>query len=59
MFVGTIGLFFTAYLIFARVAPVVAIAEVKAILKTFGDQYIGQNAKPHHEHEHKTKEVSH
>lgn len=50
IFVGTLGLFFTLYLIFARVAPVVAIAEVKAILKTAGDQYTGPNAK-HHAHE--------
>lgn len=46
IFVGTLGLFFTLYLIFARVAPVVAVAEVKSILKTAGDQYTGPNA--HH-----------
>jgi len=39
IFVGTLGLFFTCYLIFTRVAPVVAIAEVKHILKSSGDQY--------------------
>ncbi len=33
IFVGTLGLFFTCFLIFARVAPVVAIAEVKSIFK--------------------------
>ncbi len=48
MYLGTFGLFFTLYLIFVRVAPVVAIAEVKSILKVAGDQYIGENAK--HEH---------
>jgi Ni/Fe-hydrogenase subunit HybB-like protein len=50
IYVGTFGLFFTCYLIFVRVAPVVAIAEVKAILKSAGDQYIGDNAthKPNH-----------
>lgn len=47
IFVGTLGLFFTLYLIFARVAPVVAVAEVKSILKTAGDQYTGPNAKQH------------
>ncbi len=53
LFVGTLGLFFTLFLIFARVAPVVAIAEVKSILKVAGDQYIGPNAKPrHHDHDH-------
>ncbi len=39
LFVGTLGLFFTLFLLFTRVAPVVAIAEVKSILKTSGDQY--------------------
>ena len=62
IFIGTIGLFFTLYLIFVRVAPVVAIAEVKAILKSSGDQYSGEAArenydkmlheKPHHEEAH-------
>lgn len=47
LFSGTIGLFFFCYLIFTRVAPVVAIAEIKAILKVAGDQFIGPNAKPH------------
>ncbi len=53
LFVGTLGLFFTLFLIFARVAPVVAIAEIKSILKVAGDQYIGPKAK-HHHHEHET-----
>lgn len=52
IYVGTFGLFFTCYLIFVRVAPVVAVAEVKAILKSSGDQYIGENAKPHHHSHH-------
>ncbi len=50
LFTGTIGLFFTLFLIFTRVAPVVAIAEVKAILKVAGDQFIGPNAKKSHGH---------
>lgn len=44
IFTGTLGLFFVCYLIFTRVAPVVAIAEIKSILKVAGDQYIGKNA---------------
>ena len=48
LFTGTLGLFFTLYLIFSRVAPVIAVAEVKAILKSSGDQYAGENAKAHH-----------
>ena len=53
IFSGTIGLFFFCYMIFTRVAPVVAIAEIKAILKVAGDQYIGPNAKKQaHGHSH-------
>ena len=50
IFVGSIGLFFVLFLLFTRVAPVVAIAEVKSILKSSGDQYRGKNAMPHHHH---------
>jgi len=52
MFLGTVGVFFFCYLIFTRVAPVVAIAEVKAILKVAGDQYIGPKANKSHGHGH-------
>jgi len=51
IFIGTMGLFSTLYLIFCRVAPVVAVAEVKSILKTAGDQYTGPAA-THHGHNH-------
>ena len=44
LFIGTLGLFFTCYLIFVRLAPVIAVAEVKHILKSGGDQYVGENA---------------
>lgn len=44
LFTGTLGLFFTLFLIFARLAPTIAVAEIKAILKTAGDQFIGPNA---------------
>ncbi len=50
IFLGTLGLFFTLFLIFTRVAPVVAVAEVKSILKAAGDQYTGPNAQKHHHH---------
>lgn len=40
IFLGSLGLFFTLFLVFVRVAPVVAIAEVKHILKSSGDQYV-------------------
>jgi Ni/Fe-hydrogenase subunit HybB-like protein len=48
IFIGTLGLFFTLYLIFTRVAPVVAVAEVKSILKSSGDQYVGPKAAARH-----------
>ncbi len=53
IYVGTIGIFFTLYLIFVRVAPVVAVAEIKHILKSGGNQYVGENAtvqQHHNEH---------
>ncbi len=43
IFIGSIGLFFTLFLVFVRVAPVVAIAEIKHILKSSGDQYQEKN----------------
>lgn len=42
-------------MIFTRVAPVVAIAEIKHILKVGGNQYIGENANHgHHDKSHTT-----
>jgi Ni/Fe-hydrogenase subunit HybB-like protein len=49
IFTGTIGLFFVLYLIFTRVAPVVAIAEVKSILKVAGSQYVEKARKEYSE----------
>ena len=42
IFIGTIGLFFTCFLVFARVFPVIALNELKAILKRTGNQYKGK-----------------
>lgn len=53
LFLGSLGLFFTLFLIFVRVAPVVAIAEVKSILKSSGDQY-----EEHFEEYHRKKQFS-
>jgi Ni/Fe-hydrogenase subunit HybB-like protein len=39
IFVGTIGFFFVCFLIFSRVFPVIALAELKGILKKTGNQY--------------------
>jgi molybdopterin-containing oxidoreductase family membrane subunit len=38
IFLGSIGLFFTLFLLFLRVLPAIAIAEVKLILKLASDQ---------------------
>lgn len=39
VYIGTFGLFFVLFLLFCRTLPVIAIAEVKSILRTSGDQY--------------------
>lgn len=46
LYIGTLGIFFTAFLLFVRVFPVVAIAEVKSVLKSSGDN----KKQDHHEH---------
>ncbi len=38
LFVGSIGVFFTLFLLFLRVLPAIAVAEVKLILKSSSDQ---------------------
>jgi molybdopterin-containing oxidoreductase family membrane subunit len=37
IFIGTLGIFFTCFLLFIRFFPVIAIAEVKSVLKSSGD----------------------
>ena len=39
IFVGSMGLFMTLFLLFCRFFPVIAIAEVKSVLKVSGNQY--------------------
>jgi len=48
VFLGTIGIFFTLYLLFARYFPVLALNEVKSILKVSGESYKQDAAKHHH-----------
>jgi molybdopterin-containing oxidoreductase family membrane subunit len=38
-YMGTFGLFFICYFLFAKYFPVIAAAEIKAILKTSGENY--------------------
>ena len=40
IFVGTLGIFFTCFLLFVRFFPVIAIAEVKSILKSSNKKYL-------------------
>ena len=47
IFVGTLGIFFTLYLLFARYFPVLALNELKSILKLSGESY-KQQAQHHH-----------
>src|SRR4051812_10650269 len=41
-YVGTFGLFFTCYFLFSKYFPVIAIAEIKQILKVSGESYKDQ-----------------
>ncbi len=38
-YLGTFGLFFTCYFLFAKYFPVIAVAEIKHVLKTSGENY--------------------
>jgi Ni/Fe-hydrogenase subunit HybB-like protein len=38
-YLGTFGLFFTCFFLFAKYFPVIAVAEIKSVLKTTGDNY--------------------
>jgi hypothetical protein len=40
IFIGTLGFFFTCFLIFSRVFPVIALNELKTILKRTGSQFL-------------------
>jgi molybdopterin-containing oxidoreductase family membrane subunit len=39
IFIGTFGLFFTLFLLFAKTLPVIALHEIKTVLKTSGEKY--------------------
>ncbi len=47
IFMGTIGIFFAFYLAFARYFPVLAMAELKTILKISGESYKKTEGDPH------------
>jgi len=48
VFIGTLGIFFTLFLLFARFFPVLALNEIKSILKGSGEHYKNQPA--NHDH---------
>jgi len=48
IFIGTIGIFFTLFLLFARYFPVLALNELKSILKSSGESY--KNEQAHNTH---------
>lgn len=43
IFIGTLGLFFTCFLLFIRVFPVIAIAEVKTVMKSSGEKFTNKD----------------
>jgi len=43
LFIGTIGIFFTLFLLFSRFFPVLALNELKTILKVSGESYKNDN----------------
>ena len=47
LLIGTLGIFFTAFLLFIRIFPVISIAEVKSIMKISGEK----QAKEENSHE--------
>jgi molybdopterin-containing oxidoreductase family membrane subunit len=49
VYIGTIGLFFVFFLLFARYFPVLALNEVKSILKGSGESYKNMPDDHHHE----------
>jgi molybdopterin-containing oxidoreductase family membrane subunit len=59
IFLGTLGLFSTLFLIFIRVAPAVAVAEIKVNLKDAGDQYTGMEVARKHAAEDQKAEKAH
>lgn len=57
VYVGTIGLFFVFFLLFARYFPVLALNEVKTILKSSGEYYKNLPDDHHGDHGHASHHV--
>ncbi len=54
IFIGSLGLFFTCFLLFTRFFPVIAMSELKTIVKSSGTK----SRMDQHKNDHKSKEVS-
>jgi len=52
VYVGTMGIFFTLFLLFSRTFPVIAMAELKSILKISGEGWKKRQQEHEHEHDH-------
>jgi molybdopterin-containing oxidoreductase family membrane subunit len=52
IFIGTIGFFFTAFLLFSRFFPVIALSELKGILKISGQSQKKAAYANERQHEH-------
>lgn len=59
-YLGTFGLFFTCYFLFSKYFPVIAIAEIKHVLKTTGESFKDEmSALEHKEADHFYEEMHH
>jgi len=47
IFIGTLGIFFTLFLIFSRTFPVIAMSELKTIVKATGESHMSSPSKQH------------
>jgi hypothetical protein len=50
-YLGTFGLFFTCYFLFAKYFPVIAVSEIKFVLKTSGENFKAGNSMQHIENQ--------
>jgi molybdopterin-containing oxidoreductase family membrane subunit len=59
IYLGSLGLFFTAFLVFAKTMPVIAMAEIKHILKVSGEAQKKEALAHSKEHGHEPQVVIH
>ena len=59
IFIGTIGIFFVLFLLFARFFPVLALNELKSILSVSGEAQKNAHASHDHSHGNSGNDVEH